>query len=73
MQTFYDTSFKNLKWDTKELPIGEYEGCTFENCSGVDAGLKNCKFIDCEFIDCDLSNAKILQTALRTISSFPFS
>lgn len=68
MQTFYDTTFKNLEWETEELPIGEYEGCTFENCSGVDAALKNCKFIKCAFIDCDLSNAHILQSAFQDCS-----
>lgn len=50
-----------------ELPIGEYEQCTFDNCNFSEVDFTSFKFIDCYFRDCNLSLAKLNNTALRGV------
>ncbi|HWB28019.1 MAG TPA: pentapeptide repeat-containing protein [Chitinophagaceae bacterium] len=47
--------------------MGEYEGCTFNNCNFYISSIAGCLFIDCSFNSCDLSMVKLSETLLRDI------
>ena len=59
----YDKEFKALK----TLDAGEYEACTFTNCTFADLDLSKIIFTDCTFDNCDLSMSKINNTAFREV------
>ncbi|NQY06051.1 MAG: pentapeptide repeat-containing protein [Flavobacteriaceae bacterium] len=51
-----------------DLPLGEYDECTFIQCNFSGKELSHSEFLNCEFIDCDLSNVKLIQAAFREVS-----
>lgn len=51
----------------KQLTDNLYENCSFKNCHFAQGDFSNISFIDCEFIDCDLSNARVTNTAFKTV------
>ncbi|MEL6538516.1 MAG: pentapeptide repeat-containing protein [Bacteroidota bacterium] len=50
-----------------EVPVGEYDGCTFKHCDWAEGSLAGYVFVDCTFQDCDLSLVKLHDTALRGV------
>ncbi len=60
---FDSEEFKGLT----SLEKGEYDSCTFTNCSLPSADLSGCAFTDCEFESCDLSAANLQNTAMRDV------
>lgn len=48
-----------------DLPIGEYENCTFTNCDFKEQDFSNYKFISCTFHTCNLSMIVLKKTILR--------
>jgi uncharacterized protein YjbI with pentapeptide repeats len=61
---FEDDNFEKQS----EIPLGDYDNCTFVSCELSDADLTNRLFTDCTFIDCDLTNAKLHEAALKTVA-----
>ena len=41
------------------LPKGEYENCSFRNCTFTSSDISGIRFTDCTFSGCDLSNVKV--------------
>ncbi|MDD2798503.1 MAG: pentapeptide repeat-containing protein [Bacteroidales bacterium] len=62
-----DQTFSAIDFSEKTVEIGEYEGCTFINCSFASTDLSNIEFAECEFRNCDLSLAKLGDTSFREI------
>ncbi|MFC3160187.1 pentapeptide repeat-containing protein [Chryseobacterium arachidis] len=61
-----DQTFENA--DFSQIQKGEYENCTFLNCSFEYADLSFFSFNDCKFIGCNLSMAKLVSTAFRDVT-----
>ena len=59
----FDKEFKSLR----SLDAGEYEACTFTNCSFTELDLSKIIFTECAFDNCDLSLSKINNTAFREV------
>lgn len=62
-----DKEFNKIDFDIFPLKKGNYENCTFTNCSFVEADLSQTVFDTCRFIACDMSMAKVSQTAFRNV------
>jgi fluoroquinolone resistance protein len=60
-------SFENLDLSENVFPHGEYENCTFLNCSFAQADLSKMSFAECSFTGCNMSMAKLTNTPLRDI------
>jgi len=60
-------NFSGIDYCREPFPVGEYERCTFSNCTLTNADLSQAVFSNCEFRNCDLSLAKVVNTALRTV------
>ncbi|MDT0552166.1 pentapeptide repeat-containing protein [Urechidicola vernalis] len=60
-------NFKGIDFSKERLPIGEYDQCTFINCSFENSDISNCVFIDCEFKDCNLSNCLTKHTLFQEV------
>ncbi|MEY4273215.1 MAG: Adenylate cyclase [Bacteroidota bacterium] len=52
---------------TQELPLGEYEACTFRNCVFESADFKNYQFVDCTFESCNFSLVKLSGASLQKV------
>jgi uncharacterized protein YjbI with pentapeptide repeats len=50
------------------LEIGEYDSCIFSHCVFSNADFTGYIFSDCTFQDCDLTNLKLHETALKTVT-----
>jgi len=75
----HNKTYKNIDYSVNNLPIGEYENCTFINCIFSESYISNISFLECEFIECNLSMAKCKQTMFKDVSfskcklvGFPF-
>lgn len=62
-----DQDFQNINCTDQPFERGEYENCTFRNCSFEYADLSGFSFTDCEFITCNLSMTKLVKTAFRSV------
>ena len=60
-----DKKIEGKDFSTFGLAVGEYEGCTFENCNFAAPNLSDIHFFECTFSNCNLSNAVMNQTILR--------
>jgi len=59
--------FRGIDYRENELPIGEYEDCTFINCTFANTNLSGRIFSDCRFEGCDMSMAILGQTSFREV------
>jgi uncharacterized protein YjbI with pentapeptide repeats len=66
MNNFYEEHFEQLDNNQSLIP-GEYEACSFENCSLREIDLSTFKFMECTFTNCDLSNATITNTMFQDV------
>jgi fluoroquinolone resistance protein len=66
--TFEDEGFKGIDYSVDTLPKGEYERCSFVNCSFADVDLYNITFLECEFENCNFSMAKLNNTGLKSVT-----
>jgi len=57
----------NSNYTRQPFPVGEYEKCTFMNCTFTNSDLSDAVFIACEFRRCDLSLVKVVNTAFRVV------
>jgi len=62
-----DKVFNGKNFADKALNKGDYELCTFSNCSFSSADLIDINFMECEFLHCDFSMAKIRNTAFKEV------
>ncbi len=62
-----DREFVRENFEANPLPVGEYEGCSFDQCNFAHSNLSDCKFIDCRFTGCNLSLTKLNMTAFREV------
>ena len=60
-------SFVEIDFSKVFLKLGEYDNCTFTNCSFTNSDLSNITLIDCTFEDCDLSNVKVDNTTFNDV------
>ncbi len=67
MEYFFEQSYQQIKFDEKQLPLAEYEQCTFINCDFTKANLNRYKFIDCQFVDCNLSMVSLVDTVMNKV------
>ncbi|OJV51255.1 MAG: hypothetical protein BGO31_05305 [Bacteroidetes bacterium 43-16] len=67
MDYFFEQSYQQLIARERNLPMAEYEQCTFRNCDFSAANLNRFKFIDCKFIDCNLSMASLADTVMNKV------
>lgn len=59
--------FEKINYSEKELPKGEYDNCSFVDCTFSNSDLSNIPFIECKFNNCDFSMAKVKGTALKDV------
>ena len=52
---FADQQYENIDYTTGQLPIAEYDLCTFTNCNFSNS-LLNRISIDCSFHNCNISS-----------------
>jgi len=64
MEPFDNQTFEKNNTLTK----GEYENCTFKNCSLSKQDISNYTFLECTFEHCDLSSAQVKNTALKDVT-----
>lgn len=62
-----DQHFKQLNAATFPLQKGEYDCCTFTECSLANTDLSDFVFTECVFERCDLSMVKMNNTALKDV------
>lgn len=63
--------FENESFEKQEiLNQGEYDNCTFKNCSFSEQDLSNFTFLECTFEHCDLSSAKVNGTSFKDVRFF---
>ena len=60
-----DAAFENIDYAEHPLPHGEYENCTFTNCTLHHADLSGFVFRGCAFTACDFSLATVRNTTFR--------
>lgn len=60
-------TFSRIDFTTNRLPIGEYDQCTFTNCTFAESEISNCVFLECEFISCNLSLTRVKNTAFQDV------
>ncbi len=53
--------------NTRELPFGEYERCTFKGLNFTQLDLSQYILTDCSFVDCNLTMTKLRNSALRKV------
>lgn len=59
--------FEKNNFETSGVPIGDYEGCRFNNCNFSSADLGRIHFIDCVFNSCNISVAKLHDASFRNV------
>lgn len=62
-----DLDFVDQSYTETPFPKGEYDNCTFRNCTFTGVDLSKISFSECAFEGCDLSNAILVSTALKDI------
>lgn len=67
-QVIEDQHFERKNPAQNPLEKGDYENCTFTQCSFSEANLAQFKFIDCVFEECDLSNATITKAGFQDVT-----
>lgn len=63
-----DKQFDGIDYNTRQLPTGDYENCSFTNCNFAKTTLLKNTFIDCKFDNCNLSSANINGTSFQETS-----
>ena len=61
-------TFSRIDFTTNRLLIGEYDQCTFTNCTFAESEISNCVFLECEFISCNLSLTRVKNTAFQDVN-----
>ena len=64
---FFDVTFDRVDFTKEPLEIGEYEGCSFNNCNLMDVDFEDSKFIDCKFSACNITTAKVSQVSFQDV------
>ena len=64
---FFDVTFDKVDFTKELFEIGEYEGCTFNNCNLMDVDLGETKLIDCKFSACNITTAKVSQVSFQDV------
>lgn len=62
-----DQRFDAVDYTADGLPVADYEGCTFANCTFFSTDLSEVNFTDCVFEHCDLSMAKLKDAVFRDV------
>ncbi len=62
-----DQTFKGKDFSQENLPLGDYENCTFINCNFSESDFSGFMFSECEFDGCDLSMVKLADTSFRKV------
>ncbi len=63
-EEFYDLEINQIN----KLTNGEYENCSFTNCSFKKDALINSNFSECIFDSCDLSMAEVANISFKEVS-----
>lgn len=62
------TSYQNQTFEKQDsLVQGEYDSCTFKQCSFSKQDFVNYTFIECVFEHCDLSSVVVKNTSLKDV------
>jgi fluoroquinolone resistance protein len=63
-----EEDFNQMDFTEKNLPLGDYENCSFTNCDFSNTNLANINFVDTVFTGCNWSMVKLTNTGLKNCS-----
>lgn len=61
-----DKTFQGITFSIENPAKGDYENCSFINCSFAESDLSRINFIECKFMNCDFSMAKVNNTGFQS-------
>lgn len=67
MDSYEDQVYQGLNVEDAPFHKGKYRYCEFYNCVFTEADIRDSEFIECIFDNCNLSNAKLGNTALKSV------
>ena len=66
-QFFENQVFDKIDFTQSGLPKGDYEDCTFKNCTLESVDLSEIQFTECTFIECNLALIKCQNTQFQQV------